>query len=160
MAGGIQFSNQGLNLGPLHWELRVPATGPPEKFPMGSSYILFFYWGQTLPRFSWSPYCVSPWGVFPAPPFSSIIFSVVRASRQSPRLSHEWHLLAVCWLPFYIWVMLCVSLCISVIKSSSWPFGSFPKWSIGSLCSEILVFQQSINNLTYSSKEFHNTQGT
>ena len=160
MAGGIQFPDQGLNLGLLHWELRVPATGPPEKFPMGSFFILFFYRGQTLPRSSGSPYCVSPWGVFPAPPFSSIIFFVVGASGQSPGPSREWHLLAVCWPPFYIWVMLCVSLCISVIKSSSWPFGSFPEWSIDSFYSERLVFQQSINNLTYSSKEFHNTQGT
>ena len=32
-ACGIQFPDQGLNLGPLHWELRVPATGPPERSP-------------------------------------------------------------------------------------------------------------------------------
>ena len=30
-ACGIQFSDQGLNLGPLHWELRVLATGPLRK---------------------------------------------------------------------------------------------------------------------------------
>ena len=28
---GIQFPAQGLNLGPLHWELGVLATGPPGK---------------------------------------------------------------------------------------------------------------------------------
>ena len=27
----IQFPDQGLNLGPLHWEHRVLATGPLEK---------------------------------------------------------------------------------------------------------------------------------
>ena len=30
-AWGIQFPDQGLNPGPLHWEHRVLATGPPEK---------------------------------------------------------------------------------------------------------------------------------
>ena len=30
-ACGIQFTNQGLNPGPLHWECRVLATGPPWK---------------------------------------------------------------------------------------------------------------------------------
>ena len=28
----IQFADQGSNLGPLHWDCRVPATGPPMKF--------------------------------------------------------------------------------------------------------------------------------
>ena len=28
---GIYFPDQGSNLGPLHWELRVLATGPPAK---------------------------------------------------------------------------------------------------------------------------------
>ena len=28
----IQFPDQGLNLGPLHWEHGVLATEPPEKF--------------------------------------------------------------------------------------------------------------------------------
>ena len=32
-ACGIYFPNQGLNLGPLHWECRVLATGPPGKSP-------------------------------------------------------------------------------------------------------------------------------
>lgn len=30
---GIQFPNQELNLGPLHWEHGPPATGPPGKSP-------------------------------------------------------------------------------------------------------------------------------
>ena len=30
---GIQFPDQGSNPGPLHWEHRVLATGPPGKFP-------------------------------------------------------------------------------------------------------------------------------
>ena len=30
-AHGIQFPDQGWNPGPLHWELRVLATGPPGK---------------------------------------------------------------------------------------------------------------------------------
>ena len=33
MACGIQFSDQGLNLGPLHCERRILATGPPGRFP-------------------------------------------------------------------------------------------------------------------------------
>ena len=28
---GMQFLDQGLNPGPLHWEYRALATGPPEK---------------------------------------------------------------------------------------------------------------------------------
>ena len=32
-ANGIQFPDQEQNLGRLHWELRVLATGPPEKSP-------------------------------------------------------------------------------------------------------------------------------
>ena len=35
---GIWFPGQGLNLGPLHWELGVLATGPARKFPS----FLFF----------------------------------------------------------------------------------------------------------------------
>ena len=31
-ACGIYFPDQGLNLGPLHWESGVLATGPPGKF--------------------------------------------------------------------------------------------------------------------------------
>ena len=31
VACGIQFPDQGLNLGPLHWEHGVLATGPPGK---------------------------------------------------------------------------------------------------------------------------------
>ena len=33
VAGGIQFPKQGLNLGPLHWEHRVSATGPRREVP-------------------------------------------------------------------------------------------------------------------------------
>ena len=33
VACGIQFPNQGLNLGPLHWDPGVLATGPPGKSP-------------------------------------------------------------------------------------------------------------------------------
>ena len=40
MACGIWFLNQGLNLGPLYWELRVIATGPP-----GRSMNTVFYLG-------------------------------------------------------------------------------------------------------------------
>ena len=29
--GGLEFPDQGSDLGLLHWELRVLATGPPEK---------------------------------------------------------------------------------------------------------------------------------
>ena len=32
LAWGIYFPDQGSNPGPFHWELRVFATGPPEKF--------------------------------------------------------------------------------------------------------------------------------
>ena len=34
-ACGIYFPDQGLNLGPLHWECRVLATGSRGKFPFG-----------------------------------------------------------------------------------------------------------------------------
>ena len=33
MACGIYFPDQGSNLGPLHWEHEVSATGPPGKSP-------------------------------------------------------------------------------------------------------------------------------
>ena len=33
VACGIQFSDQGSNLGPLHWECGVLATGPRGKSP-------------------------------------------------------------------------------------------------------------------------------
>ena len=33
VACGIQFPNQGLNLGPLHWDPGVLAMGPPGKSP-------------------------------------------------------------------------------------------------------------------------------
>ena len=46
-ACGIQFSNQGLNLGPLPWKLRVLTTGPPGKLP---SYFLKLQYQQTLPE--------------------------------------------------------------------------------------------------------------
>ena len=36
---GIQFPDQGLNLGALHWECRVLATGPPGKSHLAVSYI-------------------------------------------------------------------------------------------------------------------------
>ena len=46
-ACGIQFPDQGSNLGPLHWERWVLATGPPGRSPVapleGHSRIL---WGQ------------------------------------------------------------------------------------------------------------------
>ena len=38
-ACGIQFFDQGSNPGPLHWELRVLATGPPGKSPEGRGFI-------------------------------------------------------------------------------------------------------------------------
>ena len=40
MACGIWFLSQGLNLGPLYWELRVIASGPP-----GRSLNIEFYLG-------------------------------------------------------------------------------------------------------------------
>ena len=40
VAGGIWFPDQGLNLGPLHWELGVLATGPAGKFP---SFLPLFF---------------------------------------------------------------------------------------------------------------------
>ena len=36
---GIQFSDQGLNLDPLHWERVVLATGPPGKSPLCFKYL-------------------------------------------------------------------------------------------------------------------------
>ena len=36
VACGIQFPDQGLNPGPLHWEVRVLATGPPGTFAVVS----------------------------------------------------------------------------------------------------------------------------
>ena len=39
MACGIYFLNEELNLGPLLWERRVSATGPPEK----SEALKFFF---------------------------------------------------------------------------------------------------------------------
>ena len=41
VAHGILFPDQGLNPGPLHWELGVLATGPPGK----SLKFLFIYLG-------------------------------------------------------------------------------------------------------------------
>ena len=38
--GGIWLPDQGLNLGPLHWELGILATGPEGKFP---SFLLSFF---------------------------------------------------------------------------------------------------------------------
>ena len=38
MACGILFPDQGSNLGSLHWEHRVLASGPPEA----KKYIIFF----------------------------------------------------------------------------------------------------------------------
>ena len=40
-AYGLKFPDQELNLGPLHWEHGVPASGPPGT----SSKPVFFYWG-------------------------------------------------------------------------------------------------------------------
>ena len=45
-ACGIQFPDQGLNSGPLYWEYRVLATGPPEKsldyFSFSLNFLYFF----------------------------------------------------------------------------------------------------------------------
>ena len=41
MACGIQLPDQGLNPGPLHWELRVSATGP-----AGKSVVLLLTMGK------------------------------------------------------------------------------------------------------------------
>ena len=53
VACGIQFPDLGLNLGPLHWEPRVLATGPPGKspFPICMPFISFLgdYKWLTLP---------------------------------------------------------------------------------------------------------------
>ena len=38
-ACGIYFPDQGLNPGPLHWDSRVLATGPPGKFLKSYSYL-------------------------------------------------------------------------------------------------------------------------
>ena len=46
-ACGIQFTNQGLNPGPLHWECRVLATGPP---------------GKSLTQDFFSPQTINDWG--------------------------------------------------------------------------------------------------
>ena len=43
VACGIQFPEQGWNLGPMHWEHRVLATGPPEKSPILHSYNITLY---------------------------------------------------------------------------------------------------------------------
>ena len=43
-ACGISFPDQESNQGPLHWELRVLATGPPGKSPSTNDfYILTLY---------------------------------------------------------------------------------------------------------------------
>ena len=42
VACGIEFPDQGLNLGPLHWELRVLTTGPPGK---SLQLIIIWEWG-------------------------------------------------------------------------------------------------------------------
>ena len=49
VACGVYFPDQGLNPGRLHWELRVPTTGPPGKsflFVVGlrvSNFSCFFF---------------------------------------------------------------------------------------------------------------------
>ena len=48
------FPDHGLNLGPLHWEHRVLATGPP-----GTSHVLAYFLGST--RFSLKKFLKSPW---------------------------------------------------------------------------------------------------
>lgn len=83
----------------------------------------------------------------PPPLFHHFLCSF--CSQAAASSAQPWMASATSAGPFYIWVRLCVSFCISVIKCSSWPSGSFPKWSIGNLYSEKLVFQQSINNVTY-----------
>ena len=42
-AFGIQLPDQGSNPGPLHWERRVLATGPPRKFSSHYSDKLSFH---------------------------------------------------------------------------------------------------------------------
>ena len=47
-AYGIQLPDQGSNQGPLHWECRVLATGPPWKSVEATS--LLTKWSQLVPR--------------------------------------------------------------------------------------------------------------
>ena len=49
MARGIEFPDQGLNLGPLHGEQGVLATGPPEKLLMQSFLNNLFEIASTAP---------------------------------------------------------------------------------------------------------------
>ena len=49
MARGIEFPDQGLNLGPLHGEQGVLATGPPEKLLMRSFLNNLFEIASTAP---------------------------------------------------------------------------------------------------------------
>ena len=159
MAGGIQFPDQGLNLGLLPWELS-PSHWTTREVPHGILFYLVFLLTPDPAQILLVSLLCFTLGSVSRPSFLLHHFLCCQSFRAvswaQPWMASTSSVLA----PFYIWVMLCVSLCISVIKSSSWPFGSFPKWSIDSFYSERLVFQQSINNLTYSSKEFHNTQGT
>ena len=46
VACSIQFPDQGLSTGPLHWELRVLATGPPGKSP---TFLLCIFAALSLP---------------------------------------------------------------------------------------------------------------
>ena len=56
VACGIQFPNQGLNLGPLHWERRALATRPPGKSPFGT---LNIQTSQLLKLLLWDCYHVT-----------------------------------------------------------------------------------------------------
>ena len=56
VACGIQFPNQGLNLGPLHWERGVLATRPPGKSPFGT---LNIQTSQLLKLLLWDCYHVT-----------------------------------------------------------------------------------------------------
>ena len=60
VACGIEFPDQGLNLGPLHGEHGVLATGPPEKLLMWSFLNNLFEIASTAP-------CPVPavWGSLP-----------------------------------------------------------------------------------------------
>ena len=71
VACGVYFPDQGLNPGPLHWELRAPATGPPGKSPLLSffgfyltssliypkSFIFFFLLECRANQFTQAPVC-------------------------------------------------------------------------------------------------------
>ena len=51
-ACGTQFPNQGLNLGPLHWEHGLLPTGPPEKPMILLTFVLCFNKKLKKPKIS------------------------------------------------------------------------------------------------------------